>query len=318
MKHISYIRLSALLLSLLVGCTELRTRPPLENPNISVIPVPNGSSTCECPTAEGFNLVNTGSTGSVSILTISRGPSDTVAHQEFSSKTIQAGTTTPLFCSVQPTAAKKCELSVVTVVNGKPYGGDVNTIMQGIVKATASADMEHMTLLPKPVGDCPQKCKDLTHCTKFDVSKSKSVGVGQEIALLLGVSKTLIGNDKIVGLTGSKTNECQRSDVVFEGGQAYNIGLLPVVCQIQTNLPNSLGEVDITVPRTLTFKHTLSPGQNGNFQLNFDLQQAALQLTFTNSTLQTILGGSLLEVDYDAGSFVFEMQSHACLSVQVN
>lgn len=336
MKHISYIGLGALLLALLAGCgansvnicydneygiCKLRTQrpptPPL-GPKISVLPVPKESSTCECPNAEGFNLINEGGTGSVNILTISRGPSDTVAHQESSSVTIQGGKSIPLFCSVQPTAAtKKCELSVVTLVNGKPYGGDVNTIMRGIVKATATADMEHMTPLPTPNGDCPQKCKSPTHCTIFDESKSKSAGLGREIALLLGVPRTLIANDKIVGLTGSRTNECQRSDVIFEGEHAYNIGLLPG-CQIQTKLPNSLGEVGITIPRTLAFKHTLSPGNNGNFRLKFDREQAALQLAFANSTLQTILGGSLLAVDYDAGSFVFEMQSHACLSVKLD
>lgn len=317
MKNIIYCGIFALLLASLVGC-ELRTRPPVVNPNISVLLVPSGSNTCECPTAEEFVLVNTGVTGSVNILKISRDPSDTVAQQKSSSMEIPGGRTIPFFCSIQPTASKKCEISVVTMVNGKPYGGDINTIMHGIVKATASADMEHMTPLPKAVGDCPQKCKyPTTSCTIYDVSKSKSVGLGQEIALLLGVSRTRIGNDQIVGLTGSKTNECQRSDVIFEDGYAYNIGLLPG-CQIQTNLPNSLDEVNITVPRTLAFKRILSTGNNGNFSLIFYLQQAALQLTFMNPTLQKILGGNPLKVDYDAGSFVFEMQSHACLSLQVN
>jgi len=297
-------------------CNKLRTRKPID-PKFAVFPVPKESSKCECPNADSFNLKNEGGSGSVDIITISRQPSDTMVHEERSSLTLKGGETIQWFCSVQPTVStKQCDISVVKLINGQPYGGDIGSIMKGIIKSNAKADMEQMDHLPTPNGDCPQKCKNSTHCTIFDVSKSKSVNLGQEIALLLGAPRSIIENAKIVDLTKSKTNVCQRSDVIFDNEDAYNVGLTDG-CQIQTNLPSTLGEMSITIPRTFAFRHNLSPSQNGNFRLNFDLKQAALDLTFENPTLQKILGGSLLEVDYYAGTFAFEMQSHACFSVQI-
>jgi len=321
--------LATLVLPLLIaGCSDLnicylgqgickpRTRVPTqpEPPKVTVIELEGSAKTCSCSQAQQFALRNLGGPGEVSWTTYSREPADITPRSSVTTQAIGKDDI-PLSCTVELTdSTQQCQRSTVTVYEGKPYGGDVNTILRGIVATTAKADLQSMGELPKPEGNCPQKCRGTADC--LQMKAGKSVDVGRKIALALAQPQPVIANSFIVDLTAAQSNVCQRSDIVFEDGKAYNVGLSEG-CEISSDLPSTMGNLTIAVPRTVSFQHT--PMVGGNFELRFERRQASPELKFGNATLQSTYGGRVLAANYDAGNFVIEMEAqHRCMAVRVN
>jgi hypothetical protein len=272
------------------------------------------AKTCRCAQAQQFALRNSGSPGDISWTTFSREPADKEPRSVTTTRLIGKDDI-PLPCTIDLTeSTQQCQRSTVTMYEGKPYGGDVNAILRGIVATTAKADLQSMGELPKSDGSCPQKCRGTTDC--LQMKAGKSVDVGRKIALALARPQPVIANSVIVELTAAKDNVCQRSDIVFEGGKAYNVGLTEG-CEISSNLPSTMGDLIINVPRTVSFQHT--PMVGDNFELRFEHRQASPELSFSNAALQSTYGGRVLAATYDAGNFVIEMESqHRCVAVRVN
>jgi len=307
------------------GICKLRThreptQPKPETPKVAVVELEGSAKTCRCAQAQQFVLRNTGSPGNVSWTTYSREPADTEPRSVTTTRMIGKDDI-PLSCTIDLTeSTQQCQRSTVTMYEGKPYGGDVNTILHGIVATAAKADLQSMGELPKPDGSCPQKCRGTTDC--LQMKAGKSVDVGRKIALALARPQPVIANSFIVNLTAAQNNVCQRSDIVFEGSKAYNVGLTmgsadSEGCEISSSLPSTLGDLTIAVPRTISFQHT--PMVGDNFELRFERRQASPELKFSNGTLQSVYGGRVLAATYDAGNFVIEMESqNRCMAVRVN
>lgn len=299
-----------------LGTVRLPTPPKPNPPKVDVVELEGTAKSCRCPQARQFALHNSGGAGTVSWTTISRELADGAVLSKTDSRAIET-TDIPLSCTVELTeSTQQCQRSTVTIFEGKTYGGDADTILRGIVVATAKADMQSMGQLPTPNGNCPQKCRGTSECLQMDARNGKSVDVGRQIAVALSQPQPLISNSFIVNLTAAKSNVCQRSDIVFEGGKAYNVGLAEG-CEISTNLPTTMGDLSISVPRTVSFQHNQLV--SNNFELKFEKLEASPRLTFGNAVLQSAYGGRVLAATYDAGNFVVELEAgHRCLAVRVN
>lgn len=325
-----YIYILAVIIPLLTACNNVNICYDHENgickprgvraptpKSVSVVELPPSERSCECPTATQFAVKNNGGKVPLSWLTVSREVDDKLPLSTASNQNLEVNGTVKFECSVQPTKiTKQCLRSVVTVFEGNTYGGEVNTILGTIVVSTAKADMESMASLPAANLSCPIKCKNGTDCLQMDARAGKSVDVGRSIALELAKPTPNISNGFIVNLTSSKANVCHRSDVVFDGASAYNVGLSEG-CEIGVGLPSTLGSVGISIPKTVSFKRSVGIG--GNFELRFERNGVSPKLSFTNTGTELAYGGRILSAAYDSGNFVFEMEkAHRCFAVRIN
>lgn len=311
----------------LVCYRPLGTKRGAPAPQLEVSAIPDGATGCSCPTAQRFNVTNRGGPGTISAFVYQRDPSDPSPKVSIQPLTLAHDQTQALGCTVQPIeSTQQCIRNVVTVINGTSYGGVIDEGMKAIVKDTAKADIEGMKPLGDPTKNCAVECKadtNNTKCTQINAVGGKSVGIGQFIAQRMATATPTISIADIVSQTGSpdlpdsqKTNVCKRSDFVFDGTQAYNIGLTSIdkPCHIIASMGGS-GTLEIDVPRTIVFEHKVSTP--GNFSVRFQRDLATPSLTFSDPTLQAFLGGKVLQVNFAAGKFSLESQSHHCLAVRV-
>lgn len=271
---------------------------------------------CDCDNAERYQVANNGTRPGKLIgwryERLDTDPENVVKSYKLFMP-INAGKKEFLECSIIKDAKKICNTLIAYELDGNNYPSPIGNETRKIVIKTVKVRTEPLLPDANPTNACVNACTGTGDCKTIDLSHSTDVGVGLEIAAIVGImdSQGTIGIQKIMELTKGGKNECLRTDVVFENGVGYNYGNQ---CEMPSKLPDGSGVTIVVPPNFVT---TLVNLGAGDFELKFMKSKAAPQVNFDNTGYQNLFGGSIKQINFYGGKYIVQNWQSKCFALKL-
>lgn len=308
MRKVGFLPILALFVMMLGGC-EQPVNSRIQNPVFSVSKVDESQDGCSCPSAVRYRIDNTGSAdGRLAVTRLERLLNSSAVTSKDVTLSIPRGGNHQLDCSVQPDESNTCNRQVAYKVLGQHYPDTPADMARDAIINLVQDNLASSGAL-SPTGQCVSPCVNGDdQCELVDATNTPDAPLGRKIANLLG-NLPENGNvpvEKILELTKTGENTCQRTDMATRNHYAYNYG--NDNCVIKGVLPAGLGSADTHVPGNLMFNFDTG-GNVGNFTMVFPRKKGAVELEFSNPVLNSAFGAHLARIDHVDGLFIGEFQA---------
>lgn len=310
----------ALIVLVATGCDAPRSiRTPSDPVDIvaKVEVLPAVPSQCACQGAKQIRITNADTKrGLVPSTLYERDIHSDVISQTDETFLLKPGESKTLACSIDNTPTNpSCTIQRTYAINGIQWPGPIENTTRDQVVQIVQGNLADSEVDIDPHGQCYNRCvkNDTDQC--FKVAGGGDADLGIAIANLVSSSDLNDGIpvSKIIELTASGLNECNRTDIALRSGWAYNHG---DNCSIRGTLPPSLGTASIVVQPNFTFLIKKGVGAN-NFDLIFSKSSGGIEVQFTDGSLNTNYGGVVRQISYQNLMYSIEVGTGACFAVTI-
>jgi hypothetical protein len=301
------------------GCDAPRGKPMPSDPVDIVAKVevlPSAPTQCACQGAKQIRITNVDTKrGLVPSTLYERDIQSDEISQTDETFLLNPGESKTLACSIDNTPANpSCTIQRTYAINGIQWPGPIENTTRDQVAQIVQGNLADAESDVKPHGQCKDRCVNGTgQC--FKVSGGGDANLGIEIANLVSSSDLNDGIpvSKVIDLTASGQNECNRTDIALRAGKAYNYG---DNCSIHGTLPPSLGTASIVVQPNFLLIINKGAGIN-NFDLIFSKSAGGIDVQFTDGSLNAGYGGVVRQVSYQNRMYSIEAGTGACFAVTI-
>ncbi|MEJ2912000.1 hypothetical protein [Pseudoalteromonas sp. C12FD-1] len=306
--------------SLISACT-----PPSSKRRVSSPPefeVKSRSATggeCQCQGAEVLTIKNKGAgAGRLAATKYTRLINSDAVDKKTTTYRFEPGQERVFACSVAPisNSEPECHRQNTIEAFGNQYPKAMQDLSRDSVIQIVQGNLAGAPDTPTPMGYCVSKCKfnqqggcDL----KLEGGGDSELGIKIANLITSTGGNSSISVSKIQELTASGKNECNRTDIGFLNYVGYNYG---DKCDIEATLPPSFGTTKITIGSNFMLDISKGPGV-GNFTMTFPNLPGGIDVTFSDSVLQSSFGGRISQVDYRDKMYAIETGSGKCVAVEI-
>lgn len=307
------------MMSLIAGCTLSSNRPPPKG--LDIVKLEASEAGCDCPGAVRYQVKNLDNyQKDLPIKRLERSLSSPEVDSSDEVMRLPAHGSVRLQCSVAKETNQACTRQVSYEVRGSHYPAPPADMAHDTVRRLVSDNLQSSSSISSDA-QCLAECRrDGGTCRVIDARNTPDAGLGRELGNLLGnlPAKGDISVTKIMAMTRSGKNECNRTDGVLDENVAYNYG---DECPVYGKLPGTLGTVDLAFGSSVMF--TYETGANvGNFVLRFPKRLGTGRIHFSNTTLENAYGGHLSRLDHVDGLFIGQIDNgngrRSCMAIRTH